>query len=149
MKSNRRLLVGMAALAVFGTVAFLNFRNTMAPYVSFAEARASTGAVQVGGFPDHPRARFDMVNGTFHFSMKDEHGEEMRVSYAGAKPGNFDQAEKVVVVGRFENGTLNAAQILVKCPSKYEAEADKKLEEYKRQMQEDGTAPSDAASGTE
>jgi cytochrome c-type biogenesis protein CcmE len=128
MKRNTRTIVGVAVLTVFGVLAFLNFNKTIAPYVPFAEARASSGAVQVAGFPDHQRARFDPSNGLFSFDMSDEEGDVMTVNFTGVKPGNFDQAEKVVVVGRYEDGALNASQILVKCPSKYD---DLASEEYK------------------
>jgi cytochrome c-type biogenesis protein CcmE len=124
MKKHRRLIIAGLALIAFGTVAFLNLKSTMAPYVTFAEARTSTGAVQVGGFPNHQAASFDMQKGLFLFTMKNDDGEQMPVEYAGAKPGNFDQAERVVVIGRYEEGTFQADQILVKCPSKYEAETD-------------------------
>ncbi len=122
MKINRRILIGAVALAVFGTLAFLNLNKTITPYVSFTEARASERPVQVAGFPDHPNARFDRNTGKFLFTMTDENGEAMNVSYEGARPGNFDQAQSVVVVGRYHRGTLEASQILVKCPSKYAAE---------------------------
>lgn len=127
MMRNPKLILGVVGLLAFGTVAFLNLRSTMTPYVSFAEARAATGAVQVGGYPDHARARFEPETGLFRFSMSNDDGEQLQVSYAGAKPGNFDQAEKVVVVGRLDGNVLEASQILVKCPSKYEDEASQKL----------------------
>lgn len=124
MKVNRRIVIGGAFLIVFGVVAFINFGRTITPYVSFAEARASDRAVQVAGFPDHPGASFDMENGYFLFDMTNEEGETMSVRYKGAEPGNFSQAQSVVVIGRYEGGDLNASQILVKCPSKYESQGD-------------------------
>lgn len=120
MKRNLRTIIGVSILAVFGVLAFLNFNKTIAPYVPFAEARAADGAVQVAGFPDHTRARFDAGSGLFLFSMEDEEGDVMQVEFAGVKPGNFDQAEKVVAIGRYEGNTFKASQILVKCPSKYD-----------------------------
>jgi cytochrome c-type biogenesis protein CcmE len=123
-----RVVVAIAILAVFGTLAFLNFNKTVAPYVPFAEARMASGAVQVAGFPDHQAARFDPAQGLFLFEMKNDDGDVMRVSYAGAKPGNFDQAEKVVVIGRYEGGVFQASQILVKCPSKYDDLAGERME---------------------
>ena len=54
--------------------------------------------------------------------MADEKGEEFEVIYHGVKPANLEQAEEIVVIGRFEGATFNADQLLVKCPSKYQAE---------------------------
>ena len=121
MKKHRRLIIGGILLIGFGVMAFLNFGRTMTPYVSFAEAKASHRAVQVAGFPDHAKARFDMASGSFEFPMTNEEGEVLPVRYRGAEPGNFSQAQSVVVVGRYRDGVFQASQILVKCPSKYEA----------------------------
>ena len=120
MSHKVRVSIGVVILAVFGTLAFLNFNKTVAPYVGFAEARAATGSVQVAGFPDHQAARFDPAQGVFLFDMINDQGDQMRVSLRGVKPGNFDQAEKVVVIGRYQEGAFHASQILVKCPSKYD-----------------------------
>src|SRR5262245_810410 len=128
MNHKLRVAFGVAVLAVFGTMAFLNFNKTVAPYVPFAEAKTATRAVQVAGFPDHQRARFDPSSKVFQFTMTDDQGEVMPVVFTGAKPGNFDQAEKVVVIGTYEAGTFHANQILVKCPSKYDDMASDKLE---------------------
>ena len=123
MKTKGRAIPGTVAIAIFGTMAFLNFNKAVAPYVPFAEARASSGTVQVSGFPDHRGASFDMKSGEFRFTMKDDEGDRMTVAYKGPQPGNFDQAEKVVVIGNYHEGTFEASQILVKCPSKYDDEA--------------------------
>jgi cytochrome c-type biogenesis protein CcmE len=105
-----RVFVGVGILAVFGTLAFLNFNKTVAPYVPFAEAKAASGAVQVSGFPDHRAARFDPARGEFQFTMTNDDGEVMPVVFSGVKPGNFDQAEKVVVIGRYEAGCSTPAR---------------------------------------
>jgi cytochrome c-type biogenesis protein CcmE len=128
MSHKYRVMIGVVILAVFGTLAFLNFNKTVAPYVPFAEARAATGAVQVAGFPDHQAARFDPAQGEFRFDMENDEGDVMKVSFRGVKPGNFDQAEKVVVIGRYQDGTFHANQILVKCPSKYDDLAGERME---------------------
>ncbi len=133
MKKHIRWIVGGLLLAGFGGFAFVSFNRSIAPYVPFAEARTLGGSVQVAGFPDHQASNFDTGAGTFSFVMKDEAGDQMPVVYAGVKPGNFDQAEKVVVVGRYEGNTLHADQILVKCPSKYD---DMAADEYSKDAAE-------------
>ena len=62
---------------------------------------------------------------TFNFKLADAKGEEFHVVYKGVKPSNFEQATEVVAIGRFNNGIFEAEQLLVKCPSKYEAEGIK------------------------
>lgn len=55
----------------------------------------------------------------FEFYMVDEKGIESKVVYKGTKPDGFDQTEKIVVAGKYDNGEFVASQILMKCPSKY------------------------------
>jgi len=130
MKGNLRVYLGVLVLVIFGALAFLNFNKTVAPYVSFTEARAAAGgAVQVAGFPHHRDADFAAEKGVFTFPMENEDGEVMQVAFRGVKPGNFDQAEKVVVIGRYQEGRFEASQILVKCPSKYDDQASERLME--------------------
>ncbi len=145
MKSRKRLIIGLVVLAVFGTLAMINLNRTITPYVSFTEAKASTRTVQVAGFPDHAHARFDTQVGVFRFDMTDENGEVLPVASKGVKPGNFDQAQSVVVIGKVEDGTLNADQILVKCPSKYEAEAEQGMKHPGPTGQEGTAAPTPTA----
>lgn len=119
----RRFLVGgviIAAAVVFGV---LSFRENLTPYVSFPEAMAAGRTVQVKGHPDHENARFDPELKTFCFTMTDDGGRTMAVRFRGARPGNFEQAESVVAIGRYRDGALESSRILVKCPSKYEAAA--------------------------
>ena len=120
--NRRKLLIGGMVIAVFLVFGMVSFQKTLTPYVSFAEARAAGRTVQVKGYPDHRNARFDPERKAFTFSMKDEEGELMNVVYRGPKPGNFEQAESVVAIGRFHEDALQSDQILVKCPSKYESD---------------------------
>lgn len=60
----------------------------------------------------------------FEFYLKDSLGNEAKVIYSEPKPTDFDRSDKVVVIGQFEkaDGDFIANKILLKCPSKYEAE---------------------------
>ena len=79
------------------------------------------GSVQVSGVAGRDTARIDAESGMFLFDLTDRSGQTMRVQFAGAPPGNFDEAESVVVVGNLHDGVFEARKILVKCPSKYQA----------------------------
>lgn len=118
----KKLIIGGLVIAVFGGFGMMSFKKSLTPYVSFAEARQEGRLVQVKGYPDHQNARFDPDRKAFFFTMKNDAGENMDVVYRGPKPGNFDQAEAVVAVGRYKGDALESEQLLVKCPSKYEAE---------------------------
>jgi len=124
MTSKNRIALGLGALAIFVTLGVMNFKDSVAPYVSIAEARSSARTVQVAGFPDHASAGFNAERGAFTFTIKDNDGEKLNVVYPGGKPGNFDQAKSVVVIGNVKGDVMEAKQILVKCPSKYEARGE-------------------------
>lgn len=53
------------------------------------------------------------------FYMKDQKGEQSRVIYFGGKPQDFEKSDQVVLIGRYEQDTFVASQLLLKCPSKY------------------------------
>ncbi|MCY4419092.1 MAG: cytochrome c maturation protein CcmE [Cytophagales bacterium] len=59
---------------------------------------------------------------SFSFLLKDEKGKIERVWYPKPMPTDFTRAEKIVVVGRFVKKQFHAKKILLKCPSKYQAE---------------------------
>jgi len=47
-----------------------------------------------------------------------------KVVFEGAKPNNFELADKIVVKGKFDGDHFHASQILTKCPSKYEGKEE-------------------------
>jgi len=64
----------------------------------------------------------------FSFYMIDDKGMEKKVTYNDAKPQDFEKSEKVVVIGKMEDGEFTASSLLLKCPSKYNE--DQMPEEY-------------------
>ena len=66
----------------------------------------------------------DVKNTSFTFS-DEETGETMLVRYKGIKPDNFDEAYHVVAIGKYTGDAFTADKLLIKCPSKYEAEKGK------------------------
>ena len=112
------LLVGFVAYAGF------NLAESVTPYVSIAEARATSNGVQVKGLLDK---NFEPVQtcDEFTFSLQDEEtGETMRVKFDGIKPDQFDEAYHIVAIGKYEaaDDFFHAKKLLIKCPSKYEAQ---------------------------
>jgi cytochrome c-type biogenesis protein CcmE len=108
-------LIGV--LVAFGVTAF---QGSLTPYRSFREARAG-GYVQVNGTLADP-ASTSTEQGVLRFQLRDTAGEVLPVTYPGVKPANFEQATSVVAIGQYKNGVFEADQLLVKCPSKYQAE---------------------------
>ena len=127
---NRRALwtvLGVVIIAGFIAFGAGAFKSNLTPYVSFQQARATRDAVQVAGKLVQGSDSFEESSSRLLFSIKDDHGDTMRVAYKGLKPGNFHEATQVVAIGRFRGGMLEAEKLLVKCPSKYQGLEDKEL----------------------
>lgn len=128
---NLKVIVAIVLLAVAVTVGVSSFKRTMTPYIGFAEARNASGLVQVNGKLADKNYVLKAEEQFLRFNLQDEKGDVMPVEYRGVIPGNFDQAVSVVAIGKFAGDHFEAQQLLVKCPSKYQAEADKAGQEVK------------------
>lgn len=117
-----KYMIGLAIIVIFVVFAGISLKKSLTPYVPLSEAKASKSTVQVKGERVPGSEMFDVQQKVFKFKMKDPRGEEFQVVYHGVKPANFEQAKEVVAIGRYTNGTFEAEQLLVKCPSKYQAE---------------------------
>lgn len=117
-----KYIVGTVVILIFIFFASMSFQNSLVAYVSFDEAKANNRTVQVKGKRVVDSEHYDSDAKTFNFRIINDSGEEFRVIYHGVKPSNFEEAKEVVAKGRYVNGVFMADDILVKCPSKYEAE---------------------------
>lgn len=115
-----KYLIGIPIIVIFIVFGAFSFKKTLTPYVGFEEARKSGATVQIIGQVVFPQVEYDTQTFQLTFPITDEHGKRMLVRYGGIKPGNFEQADRVVVIGRYEEGVFLADQLLVKCPSKYQ-----------------------------
>lgn len=118
-----KIIIGALVIVVFSVFGFTAFNSAVTPYVTFQEAVESPRQVQVMGYLEKGEGwGYNMEEGRLEFTMRDEEGTTMAVVYPGAKPSNFEHAESMVVVGRYEEGDnlFLAERLLVKCPSKYE-----------------------------
>ncbi len=117
-----KFYIGIAVIIVFSIYAFSAFGSSVTPYVTFREAFDAARNVQVMGYFTMEEARYNLETGQLVFELEDIEGTRARVHYDGAKPANFENAESVVVVGKYDGDqeVFKAEKILVKCPSKYE-----------------------------
>lgn len=114
-------LVILVAL-VFGAVSFM---ESNVEYADFQTAISTQKKIQVKGeWLREKESGFDSKHGQFVFFMHDDNGTEMKVVYDGAQPNNFEIADAIVVKGRYRDDHFHASEILTKCPSKYEGDAD-------------------------
>lgn len=117
-----KTLFGAVFLVAFTGLLLTSFGEQVGGYMDFVEAeeqgsRAHVVGMWVAGEP----FTYDPAENVFSFTMEDEKGNVRRVRYANPKPANFEDAEKVVIEGYPDGDHFVAENILVKCPSKYNA----------------------------
>ncbi len=117
---NAKIVAAIVLLGLAVGFGITSFKQSMTPYVSFAEARRAHGLVQVNGTLADKNYVLKKQDQFLEFKLRDGHGQVMDVAYHGVIPGNFDQATAVVAIGRWTNQRFEADQLLVKCPSKYQ-----------------------------
>ena len=122
---NLKIVLAIGLLVAAVAIGLTSFKQTMTPYIGFKEARAASGQVQVNGMLADKNYVLKPREQYLRFNLKDSKGEVMPVEYHGVIPGNFDQAVSVVAIGQFQTDHFEATQLLVKCPSKYQAMAEK------------------------
>lgn len=121
---NKRIIIFITALVLLITSIIVLSDDLMSPYVSFSDAKKKPGTyVQVIGKLDKT-VPLEQSEGGFSFSMKDDNDHQLKVTHNEAKPLNFEHAEQVVALGRFdgEKNIFEADKLLIKCPSKYKKE---------------------------
>ena len=113
------VVLAVAAAVLIGFA----FMNSASPYVSIKEAKLSAADdLHVAGNLDKGTLETDVRAGKVTFTLTDDAGDRLPVIYSGAPIANMGEATKIVAIGKYENGTFQAHKLLVKCPSKYEAE---------------------------
>ena len=119
--------IGIVIIIGFAALAFGSLSKTLTPYRTISEARQTADVVQVAGAITKSSVHYDIHAGELRFEITDKTGS-LPVLYKGELPGNFDQADRVVVNGTYDKDkrVFSATKLLVKCPSKYQgAEAGK------------------------
>ncbi|MEM6633292.1 MAG: cytochrome c maturation protein CcmE [Bacteroidota bacterium] len=108
-------------IAIFMVVLAVNFSQNASIYTDFRTAKESGRKVHiVGEWVNREASEYDSNRDLFTFYMADTTESVELVHYYDPKPNNFDQAEKVVVVGGYDQDRFIADKIVMKCPSKYE-----------------------------
>ncbi len=130
-KANLKFIVG--GLVLIGIVVLLIVQATMstgAYYLTVSEIRAS-GSELVG---QRVRASGAVVDGsedwdpqtiTLRFNITDDKGAQLPIVFFGPRPDNFQRAAEAIVEGTMlPDGSFQANDLLLKCPSRYEEEPE-------------------------
>ena len=120
------LIGGIILILVTGYLLYLSFGSAVSYYLTVSEfydestelydtrvrvaGRITDGPVDWN--PENLELKFDITEG----------GQTLPVIYQGAKPSGFQAGASILVEGKYNpDGTFRASQLIMKCPSKYEA----------------------------
>ena len=122
-----KVIIAAVVVVAFIVLGALSFIENNVEYTDVSGAMRSHKKVQLKGqwIREKPSA-FDAKSTQFTFFLVDDQGKECKVVLDGAAPNNFEMATSVVAKGRYnsEDGYFHATEVLTKCPSKYEAQAE-------------------------
>lgn len=122
---NGKVIVAGVVIIVGLVLGAVNFFESNVEYADFATAEKTGKKVQVKGeWMKEMESSFDADKAQFTFYMKDDNQMVMKVVLDGAKPNNFEIATSVVAKGTFNRDHFHAKEVLTKCPSKYEGDAE-------------------------
>ncbi len=114
-----KLVIGIIAIIGFTSLLMYNFGESISTYTNFEKASEMKSAHVAGVWDDSQDYGFSPETKVFSFFMTDEAGNTKRVVYSKPKPNNFEQADRLVVIGEMRGETFYANDMLMKCPSKY------------------------------
>lgn len=120
-----KIVLGLVVIIVGVILGSVSFVESNVEYVDFDGALKSHKKVQVKGeWVKDKESRFDAEKAQFVFYLKDDNNRIEKVVLEGAKPNNFELATSVVAKGTYKEGYFHATDVLTKCPSKYEGDAE-------------------------
>lgn len=120
--------IGIIVLAI-GFLVFQGMDKSMMAYVEVsdigqAQQVNSSGILQIVGIVQPGSVEIQTVSRKLKFLLQDLNNPEVTipVTYTGIVPDNFKPGQQVIVQGALteDQRIVQAQQLLVKCPSKYE-----------------------------
>ena len=120
MKKIHIIAIVVIAVGLAVIVSTISNSSTYAPFSEAIENEGKTYHV-VGKLDKEKEFIYNPEQSAnlFGFYLVDNEGTEKKVMYNGTKPQDFERSEQIVVIGKMEGDEFHAAQILMKCPSKY------------------------------
>ena len=114
-----KLILGIVAIIAFTSLLMVNLGNSISTYTDFETASEMNSAHVPGTWDNSQEYGFSRETMQFTFHMKDESGNVRKVIYPRPKPNNFEEADRLVVIGEMRDNVFYADEMLMKCPSKY------------------------------
>jgi cytochrome c-type biogenesis protein CcmE len=128
VQTKTKLMIGLGiVLSVLGTLIFVGMSSATAFYMTVDEvaekkSEAIDKPLKMSGNIVGESIQWDPDRILLTFELEGESGERIPVTYEGIKPDTLNDGWEAIVDGRLTpEGTFVASDLLVKCPSKYEA----------------------------
>ncbi|MEY3051195.1 MAG: hypothetical protein RLY31_980 [Bacteroidota bacterium] len=120
----KKIYIAASILLLAAIGMLTNAAGDVSTYSDFMDARETGRVVKIAGKLSLDKAIvYDPAvdADACRFFMRDSRGEEREVILQAAKPQDFERSEQVVVTGNMDGEVFLASEILLKCPSKYNA----------------------------
>ena len=120
-----KLVIAVVVLTLaIGYLVLSTVQSSSAYYMTVGELKAGLTAlkdkkVRIVGTLVGDSVEWDARQLQLDFDIIDDSGQ-LPVSYKGARPDMLQDGAETIVEGRYIDGTLQATNLLLKCPSKYE-----------------------------
>lgn len=104
------------------------FMANASPYVTYDQAIKMQGqeGLHLSGDLVKDSVHMNFQNHTMEFTIVDANGSKVNVVHKGDPPANMGEATKIVAIGKITGEKFESEKLLIKCPSKYESEKDRK-----------------------
>lgn len=130
MKKKYQVLLGVGAIG--GALIYLFLASLSGTTVYYYTLEELAGLeidpaqrIRISGELVEDSVQYDPAGPLLQFDLQSEDGTvQVSVSYGDVMPDNFMRSEEVVVTGYLQGDQFQAESMLVKCPSRYEAEPE-------------------------
>ncbi len=117
----RSHIIAIAVVAVAISI-LISASKDVTTYANFSQATQSGDRVKLVGqlVKEQPVEYNPEENpNLLAFYLRDDAGDVRRVVLHAGKPQDFERSEQIVLTGQMNGETFEAADMLLKCPSKY------------------------------
>ena len=122
MKRVHIIAIAVVAIAI---AILISASKDVTTYANFDQARESGEKVKLVGqlVKEKPVDYNPEKNPNYlSFYLRDDAGAVRKVVLRAGKPQDFERSEQIVLTGQMQGETFEAADMLLKCPSKYKDE---------------------------
>lgn len=119
MKRSHLIAIAIVAVAI-GIL--ISASKDVTTYANFTQAKQSGERVKlVGQLVKERPVEYNPEKDPNYlaFYLRDDAGEVRRVVLHAGKPQDFERSEQIVLTGQMSGENFDAADMLLKCPSKY------------------------------